>query len=308
MKAATHTEVYRPFRGRVAAARWRFVPFMRACIKTATKKKLPLLLLFAPLAIATVIFSFVVYTGLALEAGAPPSALGARGGAAGVLGAAMMAGTAKQLIQAREMIVAFHLGTNVFSLLLMAWFGSGLIADDKRLGAHLLYFARPLTRLDYVLAKFATVAFFGALGAIAPGLVICTVATFASHEWEFLKLESDVIYATIGFGALWTVLVSSIVLCVSSLATRRTFALIGVFAYFMLTAALAGTLAALQRDQDFRALSPFFSCVRLATWMFDLHRSPSHWNLSLAWASVTATIVLAWAITWFRVKRLEVVA
>lgn len=307
MKASTHTEVYRPFKGQLAPSRFRFAPLLLSSIKTATKKRLPLVLLFAPLAIGTVIFSFTVYAGFAIQEGVTPSALGSGGGVAGVIGQTLMGQRAKQLIQARDMIVNFHMATNVFSLLLMAWFGAGVLAEDRRLKAHLLYFARPLSSFDYLLAKFLTICFFGVLGAVVPGLVICTVATFASPEWSFFTEEWDVILATIAFGLMWTVLVASIVLCVSSLATRRTFALIGVFATFMLTSASAAILAALQRDSDFRALSPMLSAVRIATTLFDLHIRRGDWNLTLAWSSVTAWIVVSWIVVWVRTRRMEVV-
>lgn len=307
MKAATHTEVYRPFRGQLAPRRWRFVPLLVSGIKTATKKRLPLVLLFAPLAIGTVIFSFTVYAGFAIQEGAPPSALGSGGGVASVIGNTLMGQRAKQLIQAREMIVNFHLATNVFSLLLMAWFGAGLLAEDRRLKAHLLYFARPLSTFDYLLAKFLTIGFFGVLGAVVPGLVICTVATFASPEWSFFLEEYDVILATIAFGLMWTALVASIVLCVSSLATRRTFALIGIFATFMLSSATAAILAQLQRESDYRALSPVFSSIRIANHLFDLGLRRGGWNQTLAWSSVTAWILLSWLVVWLRTRRMEVV-
>ncbi|MBL8858444.1 MAG: ABC-2 transporter permease [Planctomycetes bacterium] len=308
MKASAHTEVYRPFKGHVRTRRWRFVPLLSAGIKTALKKRLPLLLLFAPLAIGTVIFAFVVYSSFAIQAGAPPSALGQPGGLPGLIGSALLAGRAEQLIKAREMIVTFHLATNIFSMLLIAWYGAGLLAEDRRLGAHLLYFARPLSRLDYLTAKFLTVAFFGALGSILPGLIICVIATFASPEWSFIRSEYDVVLATFGFGLLWTVLGSSIVLCASSLSSRRIFALIGVFAAFMLVTATGNILGFLQRDPDFRALSPFMAADRIAVFLFDLKRRRAGMDLDLAWISVTSAILLSWAVTWWRVKRMDVVS
>jgi hypothetical protein len=307
MRASTHTEIYRPFRGKLASRRLRFVPLLASCIKTACKKRLPLVILFAPLVIGTVIFSFTVYAGFAIQEGAPPSALGSGGSIAGIIGQTLMSQRAHQLIRAREMIVNFHLSTNLFALLLMAWYGAGVLAEDRRLNAHLLYFARPLSISDYLLAKFFTIAFFGVLGTMMPGLVICTVATFASPEWSFFTEEYDVILATVGFGLLITTLVSSIVLCVSSLATRRTFALIGVFATILLTTATATIVAQLQRDSDYRMLSPMLAVVRVATSMFALREGPRNWNLTLAWASVGAYIALSWLIVWVRTRRMDVV-
>src|SRR5437879_3710070 len=46
----------------------------------------------------------------------------------------------------------------LFAILFSVWAGSGLIADDLRTGALLMYLSRPLTRLDYVLGKLGVLA------------------------------------------------------------------------------------------------------------------------------------------------------
>src|SRR6188508_2919932 len=99
----------------------------------------------------------------------------------------------------------------LFALLAVAWYGAGVLAEDRRLGAHLLYFARPLTRLDYFLGKFLTVAFFGALASLVPGLFICLVAAWSSPKWSFIREESDVLWQTCAYASIWIVVTSSLV-------------------------------------------------------------------------------------------------
>ena len=86
----------------------------------------------------------------------------------------------------------------LFALLATAWYGSGLFCEDRRAGAHQLYFARPITRLDYFLGKFLVAAFFGACAILVPALVICLVASFSSPEWSFLKEEGDLVFPESG--------------------------------------------------------------------------------------------------------------
>lgn len=308
MKAAAHTDVYRPYRGTAATSRWRFLALARTGIRTALKRKLPLLLLFAPLGIATVIFSFVVYAGFAMGQGETPSAFGQGGDLIGALTSQILSTTTKQLLDVRDKVIGFHLATNLFSLLAIAWYGAGLIAEDRRLGAHLLYFARPLTRLDYALAKFLVVAFFGALASIVPGLVICTVAVFASPEWSFLTQQGEVIVDTVAFGTLTTVVLSSVVLAVSSLASRRTFALLGVFGFVLFSSALGNVLAVVQHERDFRAIGLLPSMARVAAWIFDMRRGFPRFEVGYAWLAVSVAFVASWVILWTRVRRLEVVA
>jgi ABC-type transport system involved in multi-copper enzyme maturation permease subunit len=298
--ALTNTEVYRPFRGTLRASTFGFAALARAGIAAATKRKLPLVILYGPPAIATVIFSFVVYARFALEAGVTPSPLG------GQSPASMIAfGFAKKMIQVRAEIFIFHVGMSLFTLLVIAWFGAGLIADDRRLGAHLLYFARPLSRFGYLAAKFLTLFFFGGIAVVAPGLVICIVATFASPDFAFLREEGSLIPRTLLFGALWAGVWGSVMLTISSLFLRKTMALVASFAFFMITTVVAVVLANLQQDDRLLMLSPQMNLQRIAMWMFDGPTEKLHWDVRGSFAVVLGVTVAAWLILSARVRKLE---
>jgi ABC-2 type transport system permease protein len=302
--ASTHTEVYRPYLGTLREERLRFLALARASIRTATKRKLPLVILFAPIVIGTVIFSFTVYARFALQSGVTPGALG--GGAnPGVL---LAAGMAESMLQVRQIIVPFYLGVSVFTLLLITWYGAGQIAEDRRAGAHLLYFARPLTRLDYVLGKLATLAFFGMLAVLVPPLVICTVAAFSSPEWSFIEKEGTVVPKTIAFGVMWIVAWSSVELAISSLCPKKSFALVASFAFFLLPHAVATLLADLEREPHFHLLSLQSSFLRIASSLFGTPSMGLRFDPGFAYATVAGYTLLAWAVLWVRVRRMEVVA
>ena len=140
-------------------------------------------------------------------------------------------------------IIEFNRAMSVFALFAVAWFGSGLLCEDRRVGAHQLYFSRPLTRIDYYLGKFLTVGFFGALAILVPGLVICFIASWSSPDWSFLKEEGDVVLRTIAYALVWIVVACSITLCSSSLFPRRSFALAGIVGFTMILEALSHILA-----------------------------------------------------------------
>src|SRR5262249_32824987 len=167
----------------------------------------------------------------------------------------LLAERAMKNFEARNQIAEFNFQMCWFALLAAIWFGSGLFADDRRLGAHQLYFARPLTRLDYFLGKFLTVAYFSALAVLGPGLVICTVAAFASPNWSFVRDAWGVILDTFAHAALWVTVTSCVTLCVSSLVSRKAFALAGAFGFFMLTSAFAALLGDVV-DRKYHVLSP----------------------------------------------------
>ncbi len=298
--ARTDTEIYRRFRGTLHPGVPGFLTLSRAGIASEAKKKLPLLILYAPPAIATVIFSFVVYLRFSLQAGVTPAALGGPSPAA-----VIAASFARTLIQVREQIVLFHLAMSAFTLLVIAWFGAGLIAEDRRAGAQLLYFSRPLTRFSYLFAKFLTLFFFALLAVLAPGLVICTVATLASPEWSFLKEEGRVVPATILFAILWAGVWSSVMLAISSLSSRKTFALVASFAVFMITGAISVLVMHLEKDERFLMLSLQGNFQRIAGWIFGMPRMGLEWDVRWSFAWIAAATAIAWAILVDRVRHLE---
>jgi hypothetical protein len=169
------------------------------------------------------------------------------------LPAEMMAAQLDQMIQVRAQIFGIMAFQSFFSMLASIWFGSGLLCEDKRAGAHLLYFTRPLTRLDYFLGKFLAFAALAGVGVFVPGIVICLFAVFSSPEWSFLRHEWDLFLRVTAYALVWVVGIGSVTLCISSLASRRVFALIGTAAFFLFSQGVAEVLGELV-DRRFRLL------------------------------------------------------
>ncbi len=73
-----------------------------------------------------------------------------------------------------------------FTLLLSVFGGSGLIANDLRTGAILVYLSRPLTRRDYLLGKLGVLLALNLSITLAPGLLLYAIALALAPE-SFLK-------------------------------------------------------------------------------------------------------------------------
>jgi ABC-type transport system involved in multi-copper enzyme maturation permease subunit len=260
--------------------------------------------------IATVIFSFVVYGALALKEQLNQAEFEPHGDfqqqiVEQMARAAITQGT--KLLEVKNQMIEFNKAMGMAALLIVAWFGSGLFCEDRRAGAHQLYFARPITRLDYFLGKFSIGACFALSAVLAPMLVICTVASVSSENWTFLREEWDTIPRAIGFSCLWTAVVVSIVLLSSSLAPRRSFALIGVFGFFMLSEAVGNALGEIV-DSSFRCLSLTRDLSALASAIFATEDPWTEVTAFEAWSYVLGLMVFAWFVISLRLRRLEVVA
>ncbi len=299
--AVTDTEIYRRFRGELRPAFLRFLPITASGIQVGARNKLAMLLLYVPPGIGTIIMSFVVYTKYAALAESQ-TATGIRERAMAIL--------ASRMVEVRDEIVTFNSSTRLFALLAIVWYAGGLLAEDRRLGAHQLYFSRPMTRLDYVLGKLGVACFWGALATLVPGLVICTIASFSSPQWEFLRNEWDVILKTIGYSALWLSTVSLVVLAFSSLTDRRYFAMAAAFGFFMITDAIGGSLSDLYDDERYAVVGIGIGAFQvIADSLFDVRRPAfDDADPALAWLVVGIVWTLAVGTLAVRMRKLEVVA
>lgn len=303
MTATTHTEIYRKLQGGLTPARFPALPLWRARLHVAFKRKLPLLLLFVPPWISGIVFSFVVYSKFTIEQGlGSPIAGGA--GAAG----SMVAAIAGQLIQVHDQIVLFTHVSRVFALLAITWFGAGLVCEDQRAGAHLLYFSRPLSRFDYFLGHFLTVFTFGAFVTVGPVALIGLVAVFSSPDYAFLTEKWDVLLGALGYALVNVTVLSLIALGVSSLAARKTYALAGVFAFVLGSDALGAMLSVVQRERDWSMVGVMMNMRRLADWMMSANQSRFEWSPYYTVAILAALALLAASVTLRRLRRLEIVA
>lgn len=300
MKATTHTELYRDFKGELSPSRWRFWPLYRAQVRVATKNKLALFFLYFGPAMTGIVVSFMAYLKFSLEQqGLGGLPLG---------GAGLAAQVAKQLFEVHNLIVDAMRAVRFFAVLAMAWYGAGLICEDRRAGAHLLYFSRPLTRFDYMLAHFATAFTFGAYAVLGPGLLICLVATFNSPDFVFLTEKWDVILGTIGYSLVFVSVMSALILAVSAVSKRKAYALASVFALFVGTMALGGALRALMKDRNWFMVSIGSHFERVADWMFGSTLSMARWDPWWSVAALGGLTLLSFAIVAWRVRRMEVVS
>lgn len=121
----------------------------------------------------------------------------------------------------------------VLALFLTIFAGAGLVANDLRTGAILVYLSRPLTRRDYVTGKLLVVLLLNLSITLAPALLLYLIALALAPE-QFLKWDLAWIGPAIVLYALVISLVLGlIVLAVSSLSKSARVAGLGFFGLLM---------------------------------------------------------------------------
>lgn len=120
-------------------------------------------------------------------------------------------------------------------LLLMALGGAGLIADDFRHKAIQLYFARPLTRLDYLLGKAGVVMFFVGLLTLVPALILFLLKLLFSGSFKFFLDYPWVPLSIVIYSAFLMVFFTCYVLLASSVSKNRNYVIALIFAVYYLS-------------------------------------------------------------------------
>jgi hypothetical protein len=130
----------------------------------------------------------------------------------------------------------------VFTLFLTVFGGAGLIANDLRTGAILVYLSRPLDRRDYILGKLGVLMTLNLSVTLVPGLILYLIALALAPQ-QFAKADLAWIGPAVVLQSLVISLVTSLVaLAVSSLSKSARVAGIG-FLILMVGLELARTIA-----------------------------------------------------------------
>jgi ABC-2 type transport system permease protein len=120
-----------------------------------------------------------------------------------------------------------------FAMLLSIFGGAGLVANDLRTGAILVYLSRPLTRRDYVVGKIGVLAALNLSITLVPGLLLYLSALSLLPE-RFLKLDMAWIApAVVAQSLLISFAVSLLALAVSSLSRSARVAGVALMALWL---------------------------------------------------------------------------
>lgn len=306
MKARTHTEVYRPYSGTIRDRAARALTLSWSGVRVGFKKKLPMLFLFAVPVISTIVGAFQIQ--LKFDAISGELSFVTQGSGdfqAQMANQMVVAGLAEILGNVEQIILTTLATLQFFVVLAMGWYGSGLIAEDKRLRANLLYFARPITRWTYLRGKLGTVIFWGACVVVLPVTIMCSTAVFASPEWSFLTDRWPVILKLEAYAILWVAVHALLVLAISSVCRLRNQALAGLFGVYFLMSIAGELMAWLFDSANWRLLSLVRNFERLSEAFFGISTGDLPWGVEASVWALLAFSGLCLAILNAQTKKME---
>jgi ABC-2 type transport system permease protein len=135
-----------------------------------------------------------------------------------------------------------------FIMLLVAIAGPGLISGDLRFNALPLYFARPLTRLDYFLGKLGVIGALVASVAVGPAVFAYVVGLAFCLDLSVVKDTYTVLLASVAYGLVITLSAGTLILAMSSLTRRSLYVGITWAGLWIISSMVGAIMTEIYRD------------------------------------------------------------
>ncbi|HEY6347289.1 MAG TPA: hypothetical protein VIY49_37850 [Bryobacteraceae bacterium] len=194
-----------------------------------------------------------------------------------------------------EFFVVFMNVQGVFAIILSAFAGPSLIAPDLANGALPLYFSRPLSRLEYVLARL--IVLIGILSPVTwiPGLVLFALQSgMAGSAWftQNWKLGAGLLSGLL----IWILFVSLVAMTSSAYVKWRIVAGALVLGIFFVLAGAAEMTNAVLRVEWALVFDPARAMNQIWRWMLGAEPVTGPDALPCAIAFAVMAAVLVWVL------------
>jgi ABC-type transport system involved in multi-copper enzyme maturation permease subunit len=193
----------------------------------------------------------------------------------------------------------------VFVFFITLYVGSGLIANDRRANALQIYLSKPLTRVDYVVGKLATLLIFLTFVTWVPGILLLVMQILFAGSLAFLKANLFLFPAITVYSAVAVLMSAFTMLALSSLSKSRRFVAVMYAGLIFFTAAMYQALRGITGSRAWLFISPGDVLDVIGNKIF---RSTEPQNFFAA-ALVTVVVLLAASVLVLerRVRGVEVV-
>ena len=195
---------------------------------------------------------------------------------------------------------------SIFVFFITIYVGSGLIANDRRANALQIYLSKPLTRVEYVAGKLATLVMLLAAVTWVPGMLLLLLQMLFAGNFTFLRTNLFLIPAITLFSAILVLLSAFAMLALSSLSKSRRFVAMMYAGLIFFTAAMYQALREMTGSRVWAVISPEDVLDVIAAAIF---RSPATTSVPM-WSALLVIVVLIAASLWIlerRVRGVEVV-
>jgi ABC-2 type transport system permease protein len=210
-------------------------------------------------------------------------------------GGLQMGAEVRLLIVDGSFFLTFMNAQAAFAVIAAALIGPGLIAPDLANGGLPLYFSRPLTRTDYVLARLIVLLGLLSLLTWTPGLLLFLMQA-AMAGWDWVSVNWYLGAGIVAGQMIWILFVSLAALASSAWVKWRIIAGALILALFFITAGAAGVINAIFRERWGLYLSPAVNMSNLWRAFFGLDLPRGLETIPSAVCLAVMALVFVWAL------------
>lgn len=185
--------------------------------------------------------------------------------------------------------------------------GAGLIANDRRANALQIYLSKPLTRLEYVAGKAATLLVFLLAVTWLPAMLLLLVQVLFAGSFAFVRANAFLFPAITVYSFLQVIVATFAMLALSSMSKSARFVGIMYAGVIFFTDSMFAMLKYLVRASGASLISPTQSLAQLGDVIFRVpprHATP----VALSLLVIATMILVSVVILERRVRGVEVVA
>jgi ABC-2 type transport system permease protein len=195
---------------------------------------------------------------------------------------------------------------NFFIFFITIYVGAGLIANDRRANALQIYLSKPLTRVEYIAGKLATLVLLLVAVTWVPAMLLLLLQVLFNGSTTFLRENLFLVPAITLFAAIQVFLSAFAMLALSSLTKSRRFVAVMYAASIFFTAAMFQALRNITRSRSWAWISPSDTMEVIANTIFRSQATPSI-PAPLAFLVVAVLIGVSILVLERRVRGVEVV-
>lgn len=196
----------------------------------------------------------------------------------------------------------------IFVFFVTIFVGAGLIANDRRANALQIYLSKPLTRLEYIVGKLATLVVFLVAVTWLPAIMLLFLQMMFAGSLTFVRDNLFLLPAITLFSALQVFVSALAMLALSSLSKNRRFVGMMYAGIIFFTAALYQALRAITTSGAWAWISPQDTLDVIADALFRVPVTEPAMPLPVALLAVVVLLGGSVAIVARHVRGVEVVA
>ena len=196
---------------------------------------------------------------------------------------------------------------DAFVFFVSVYVGAGLIANDRRANALQIYLSKPLLRIEYIVGKFAVIAFFLTSITLLPALLLVLVQISLSGGLALMSAQPQILPAIVLASVMRIGVASVTMLALSSLSKSARFVSIMYAGVIFFTQAVYGVLTFITGTTAVAWVSIPANLEQLSDMLFRLE--PSYQTpLLVSSLAVIGIVALSISVLERRVRAVEIVA